>query len=151
MKQVKEIIRRNKQDKRQKTSEEFLSGMYRTDMLVPVITFVFYHGNEPYDGCTDLHGMLDLSGIRDQYRNLIPNYKMNLITLEDIDEMQMKTGLREVIGALKRSKDKEAFLHYVQENQNRFQQLDEETCHTIGVVLKQDNLQEIQSATRRYY
>ena len=60
-KQIKEIATRNRETKNWASSEEFLSGLRKTDRLMPIITFVFYHGNKPYDGCSDLHGMLKLN------------------------------------------------------------------------------------------
>ena len=40
--------------------EEFFSGMAKDEKLNPVTTIVFYHGENPYDGCTNLHDMLEL-------------------------------------------------------------------------------------------
>lgn len=138
--QIKELTARNKKNKQKKSSEEFLSGLYRTDRLIPTITFVFYHGNKIYDGCTDLHDMLDLKGIGEEYRHLIPNYKMNLITLDDIDENQLHTGMREVIGAMKHSKNRDDFTSYMRANEERFERMDRETFDTISVMIGQEDL-----------
>ena len=41
------------------SSAEFLSGMRKYDRRIPVVTVVFYHGAEEYDGCRTLHDMFD--------------------------------------------------------------------------------------------
>ena len=123
-----------------RNSGEFLSGFRKDDKLMPVVTTTFYHGLEEYDGCRDLHGMLKLEKEHEDYLDLIPNYPLNLITLKDIQEDNLRTGLREVIGVMKRSRDKDDLLQYYQENQERFHQLDDETINTIGVLINQKDL-----------
>ena len=119
---------------------EFLAGFRKGDKLAPVITTTFYHGLEEYDGCRDLHGMLKLEKEHEDYLDLIPNYPLNLITLKDIQKGNLKTGLREVVGVMKRSRNKDELLKYYQENQERFHQLDDETIDTIGVLINQKDL-----------
>ncbi len=40
--------------------DEILSGIKKTDALIPVITVVVYYGEKPWDGATSLHGMWGL-------------------------------------------------------------------------------------------
>ena len=40
------------------TQAEFLSGFYKTDKLLPVITLTVYFGADKWEAPTDLHGML---------------------------------------------------------------------------------------------
>ena len=47
--------------------------------------------------------------------------------LEDLKEEHFTTGLRDVIAMMKRSEDKEAMKAYCRENENRFQEMEEET------------------------
>ena len=55
--QLKEL-KNNRKEKL--PGEEFFSGMAKDEKLNPVTTIVFYHGEEPYDGCANLHDMLEL-------------------------------------------------------------------------------------------
>lgn len=59
---------------------EFLSGIKKNDKLYPVTTIVFYHGNEQYDGCTNLHDMLDFKEKNEIFRQYTSNYHINLVT-----------------------------------------------------------------------
>lgn len=73
-------------------------------------TVVFYHGLEEYDGCLDLQ------------------------------EDRFRTGLRELIGVMKRSKNRDALCRYCEENEARFRELDEDTVEAIGVMINYPNL-----------
>ena len=55
--QLKELKNNRKENL---PGEAFFSGMAKDEKLNPVTTIVFYHGEEPYDGCTNLHDMLEL-------------------------------------------------------------------------------------------
>ncbi len=57
-------------------SSEFLSKMKKGDKLIPVITAVLYYGEEPWDGATTLHGMLD---IPEELAGYVNDYKMLLV------------------------------------------------------------------------
>ena len=150
--QAKEIVKKNRDEEKRreaaglptlwKTRGEFLEVFRKEDSLVPVITTVFYHRSEKYDGCKDLHGMLKLDRKAERFRRLVPNYPLNLVTLQDISEEKFQTGLRELIGVMKRSKDKNALYTYCQEHEDRFRELDEETIRTMSVMINQENLLE---------
>ncbi len=55
--QLKELKNNRKENL---PGEAFFSGMAKDEKLNPVTTIVFYHGEEPYDGCANLHDMLEL-------------------------------------------------------------------------------------------
>lgn len=56
--------------------DEYLSGMKKTDKLLPVITVVVYYGEKPWDGAVSLHGMLN---IPDEMKPFVNDYKMFLV------------------------------------------------------------------------
>ena len=138
IKQLKEI-RKNFQRK-EATGEEFLSKMSSDDKLNPVVVVMFYHGSGEYEGSKDLHSMLDFTGENAIYKEFVTNYQMNLITLDDIKEENFKTGLKQLIGVMKRSKDKVALQKYMEENSEEFSHMDEETFDTISVMVNQKDL-----------
>ena len=94
------------------SSAEFLSGIRKYDRRIPVVTVVFYHGAEEYDGCRTMHDMLNFEKKSEIFRRYIPDYHMNLVTLNDLREEDFHTGLREFIGFLKRSQNKEELQKY---------------------------------------
>ena len=64
------------------TEDEYLSRMKRTDRFTPVITVVVYYGDNPWNGATTLHEMLD---IPDKMKPFVNNYKMLLVEARQND------------------------------------------------------------------
>ena len=128
-------------------SGEFLSGMRKTDKLNPVVTIVFYHGKEKYDGCRKLHDMLHLEKENSVWKPYVADYQMNLITLEDIEEEKCETGLRELVGLLKCRQNKQKMKEYYKNHKDRMNKIDEETFRTISVMIDQED---IMSKIRNY-
>ena len=64
------------QTKNGMTDDEYLSRMKQADRFTPVITVVVYYGDNPWDGATTLHGMLN---IPDKMKPFVNDYKMLLV------------------------------------------------------------------------
>lgn len=56
--------------------DEYLSGMKKSDKLIPVITIVVYYGEKPWDGAVTLHGMLKIPAGLKKYVN---DYRVLLV------------------------------------------------------------------------
>ena len=70
------------QTKEEMTDDEYLSKMKQTDRFTPVITVVVYYGDNPWDGATTLHGMLN---IPDKMKPFVNDYKMLLVEARQND------------------------------------------------------------------
>ena len=75
------------------------------------------------------------------FREYTANYRMNLYTLEDLKEEHFTTGLRDVVAMMKRADDKEAMKAYCRENEERFQEMEEETYDVISVMINHRRLE----------
>ena len=76
LKEYNEITAKNRNEKNFDTSDEFLSGLQKSDRLHPVISLCIYYGKEDWDGPFNLVDML----IMPEYlKPLVSDYKMNLI------------------------------------------------------------------------
>ena len=85
LKEYNEIAAKNRKDKDFTTSDEFLSGMKKTDRLHPVISLCVYYGEDTWDGPLCLRDMLE---IPDRIKTLVSDYKMNLIELRTSGELK---------------------------------------------------------------
>ena len=115
-------------------SGEYLSGFYKEDRLLPVITLVIYFSPDKWDGPVCLHEMLAVTN--EKLLRFIPDYKINLITPEGLDKEQMErfqTSLREVLLFTKYSKDKEKLYNLVK-NDIRFHRIDKKAGRVINAV-----------------
>ncbi len=65
-------------DKEKPTDGEFLSGFWKTDRLIPVITLVIYFGADDWDAPLSLKEMY--SNTNGVILAHVPNYHVNLIT-----------------------------------------------------------------------
>ena len=139
---------RHKREKDLKGSAQFLSGLTPEEKLDPVVTLVFYHGKKKWEASRDLHGMLNFEGENEMFRKYTANYRMNLYTLEDLKEEHFTTGLRDVIAMMKRSEDKEAMKAYCRENENRFQEMEEETYDVISIMINHKKMDEYKEKNR---
>ena len=89
------------------TSGKYLTGFYKDDRLIPVITVVVYFGSDTWNAPRSLHEMLSVQD--PEILSLVPDYRINLfspaeIKDEELDKLQ--SNLKEVMLFIKYSKDK---------------------------------------------
>ena len=106
--------RRNKKDFPGKSNGEYLSGFFKEDHIRPVITLVIHFGTEEWDGPLSLHEMMATRDM--EILSFVENYRIHLIdpaklTEEELDKFS--TSLKEVMGYIKYSKDKEKLLEFL--------------------------------------
>ncbi|MBQ8856519.1 MAG: Rpn family recombination-promoting nuclease/putative transposase [Lachnospiraceae bacterium] len=130
--------------KRNLTRAEFLSRFRKDDKLCPVITLVLYYGEEPWDGSVDLYGMLNGEEIfrkSHMLQQYIPNYKINLVEPERMDDLEMFcTDLHEIFGMLKYRNNKSELIEYVNNREEFFRNVDEETYYVIREFLHSEKV-----------
>jgi hypothetical protein len=116
------------------TTGEYLTGFYKEDRLLPVITLVVYFGAEEWDAPMSLHDMLSVDN--PEILSLVPDYRINLIapaemSNEEIDKF--KTNLREVMLFIKYSKDKNK-LNELLTGDEKFKSMDRNAAEVINTV-----------------
>lgn len=135
--QIREIRKKRLKEQKLDGSAEFLSGIKKGDLLIPIITVVFYYGEEKWDGSTDLYGLLGIECAEyDILKKYVPNYYINLIEPERIQDLScFDMDLQMIFGMLKYRKDKKGLSEYVQKNREFFSKVDEETFQALMVML----------------
>lgn len=111
---------------------EYLSGFYKEDRLVPVITLVLFFSAEKWDGPMSLHDMLEVDDER--ILSLVENYRIHLIApayLIEEDLTKFHSSLREVLAFIKCSTDKQQ-LEKLVKNNKRFTALDRNAAMVIN-------------------
>lgn len=132
--QVSQTAKTHRKNQDVASSGEFLSGFYKTDKLLPVITLTVYLDAAEWDAPRSLHEMLLVED--DRLLPFIPDYKLNLITPADIadtDFTKFHTELSPVLKYLKysRSKDK---LNEVVHTDPIYRRLDRDSAEMINIV-----------------
>ena len=133
--QVTKAAKSHRQEKEHKpSSDEFLSGFYKTDRLIPVVTLVIYWGPDRWDGPLTLKEMY--AEADDAVMQYVPDYKINLIAPEQMtdDEIkEFKTSLKEVMLYIKYSKNKNKLMEIAQEDPD-FLSMDRQAAEVINVT-----------------
>ena len=112
--------RRNKKDFSGKNNGEYLSGYLKEDHIRPVITLVIHFGAEEWDGPLSLHEMMSTRDM--ELLSFVENYRIHLIDPAKLTEEQLdqfSTSLKEVMGYIKYSKNKEQLLKFLQTDTHR--------------------------------
>ena len=133
--QIKELENKLKNVKI-KTGNEFLSKMGKAARLKPVVTLVIYFGDDEWDGVRTLHDILEDSS--NEIEELIPNYKLHLISPYEIEEKRFEkfsTELYNVLKFIKYSKNEEKL--YELKNDDRWK-VDRDTYDLINVLTELD-------------
>lgn len=119
-----------------KRPAEFLSGIRKEDRLPPVLTLVFYYGEEQdWEGPLSLHEMLAFPEEFQRQRRWFPDYRMNLVSSRTVNKNDFRTGLREVFELLAVMGDKTAMLALLGREEERYRKLDRERAGLIGTFL----------------
>ena len=124
MKESKSKQADNPQEKEAPTDSEFLSGFWKTDRLIPIVTLVIYFGSDSWDAPLSLKEMY--SDVDDAILSHAPDYHVNLIASKEMSDDEINefhSNLREVMLYIKYSKDKQTLNKVVMED-IKFQHLE---------------------------
>ena len=131
----KEPIQPDRMQKKEiPTDGEFLSGFWRTDRLIPVITLVIYFGSEDWDAPLSLKKMY--SSTNDVILAHAPDYHVNLIAPKEMSDGEIDefhSNLREVMLYIKYSKDRSMLDKIIDENPN-FRSMERRAAEVINIV-----------------
>ncbi|MBS6194074.1 MAG: hypothetical protein KH828_00655 [Clostridiales bacterium] len=140
--QVEQLKKEHQQKGDRMTGAEFLSGIRKEDVLIPVITLVVYYGEQEWDGNLDLYGMMGIGcehPVLQEIKEIIPNYKINLLHAGNIEKLEnYRSSLHLVFGMLKYKSDKDKLSEYITSNHDALETMDEDTYQVIGVLLHEE-------------
>ena len=111
------------------------NGMPSDKYLKPVITIVINFDSKPWDEPLSLHELIDPK--HREYLAYVQDYRINLIDphrMEEEDFDKFETDLGNVLRLIKRSKNKKELIKYVEENGNRYINLDRIAKNFISVI-----------------
>ena len=134
IKEMKSERSDNPQEKEDPTDGEFLSGFWKTDRLIPVVTLVIYFGSDGWDAPLSLKEMY--SDTDSVILAHAPDYHVNLIAPKEMSDDEINefhSNLREVMLYIKYSKDKKTLNKVVKED-IKFQSMERQAAEVINVV-----------------
>lgn len=134
MKEMKSEHSDDLQEKAEPTDGEFLSGFWKTDRLIPVVTLVIYFSSDSWDAPLSLKEMY--SSTDSVILEHAPDYHVNLIAPKDMSDDEINefhSNLREVMLYIKYSKDKKT-LNKIAKEDIKFQSVERQAAEVINVV-----------------
>ena len=126
--------RKTKTEGKSPSGERYLSGFWKEDRLLPVVTVVVYFGAEEWDGPLSLREMY--AECSKEILRYAMDYRVNLITpngLSDSEIDAFQSNMREIMRYIKYSKDKAA-LQKVVSGQQRFKNVERSAAELINVA-----------------
>lgn len=131
--QVNATAKRHRKKQDRGTSAEFLSGFYKDDRLMPVITITVYWGAEKWDGARNLYDMFE--NVDERLKKFILDYHINLVAPLEIDDFgKFRTSLGEVLEVIRYSKDRRAMSDLLAGNP-KFRVMDNESVSAINTFI----------------
>ncbi len=126
--------RKSKMKDHKPSGDEFLSGFWKCDRLLPVVTVVIYFGAEEWDGPLSLREMY--TDCSEEILKYTMDYHINLITPDglsdkEIDEFQ--TNMREIMRYIKYSKNKD-MLDKILNTQKRYKSVERRAVEIINAA-----------------
>lgn len=126
--------RKSRQEDGKPSGDEFLSGFWKEDRLLPVVTVVIYFGAEEWDGPRSLREMY--AGCSEEILRYAMDYRVNLITpsgLSDNEIDEFQSNMREIMRYIKYSKDKKK-LRSVVSTEQRFKSVERDAAEIINAA-----------------
>ena len=106
----RQISKIQRKRKAVETARVRMSPIAKTDLLIPVITLVLYMGESPWDAADNLHEILDFSGVTDEWKDYIQNYKIHVLDIchtSDERLMEFPENIACMFLAIKHASNKE--------------------------------------------
>lgn len=135
--QVTETAKLHKKEKMSNnipTTDEFLSGFWKSDRLLPVVTLVVYFGAEEWDGPLSLKEMY--ADADEEILKYTADYRIHLIApkgLSDPELDEFRTSFREVMKFIKYSSDGQQLKAEVSTDE-RFKSVERQAVEVINAV-----------------
>ena len=142
-KQMAKIRKEVRADVKELETGEYLYGFKKDSKLNPLVTFVLYSGKEAWERPNCLHDMLDFSEVPDLLKDMVSDYKINVIDIRKFENTEVfQTDVKQVFDFIRCSEDKKKLVELV-ENDVYYTQMDEEA---FDVVTKYANATELVKA-----
>ncbi|MDR0963381.1 MAG: Rpn family recombination-promoting nuclease/putative transposase [Clostridium sp.] len=134
-KQVEEIAATHKLDGSYHgvSGDEYISGFYKSDRILPVITLVIYFADKEWDGPMSLREMFKMND--EHLLSLVQDYKINLIApalLRDEDFDLFHSSLKEVLLFIKHANNKKEVRELVEKDE-AYNHMDRDAVEVINV------------------
>lgn len=119
------------------SGDAYLGRFAKEDKLIPVITLIFYTGDDKWDAGRCLWDMLDI-GFPDLVRPYIGNWPLNLVEFQNMGDTEgYRSDLKLVLDILKHRDSKDDLWNFINQNV-QYRNLEADTYMMISKFMKMD-------------
>lgn len=148
-KQAARIYRHVRENRNGLTNGEYLYGFKKESKLHPEVTFFLYCGEEPWDGATSLHEILNFENIPKEIREMVSDYRIHVVDVRRLEDTSVfKTDVKQVFDFLRTCEDKEKLVNLL-ETDASFHELENDTVDLLTQYANSKNLKELLE-TKKY-
>lgn len=112
-------------------------------VILPVLSVVFYYGEKEWDAGTCIHDLIKWPE-DSELKDIIPNYKMNLIWvygIEDIDKFT--TDLQYILYLLRYKQDEMQLKDYINKNDEKLKHMGQDSQNAVIALMGNNVLQDV--------
>ena len=126
------------------TKAEFLSGFMRDSRLAPCVTVVLYYG-EDWDGAASLHDILDFTGIPEEFRDRVNDYRICLCEVRKFENTDVfRTDVKQVFDCLRYAKEPDR-LYELAVNDPSYRAMEPDTYDMIAEYTRTRELMKVKT------
>lgn len=130
--------------KQDKEGNFYRGKMTRKQKVLPVLSVVFYYGEQEWTAGKSLHDVTQWSDTMN-LKDVIPDYKMNLIWaygMKDID--RFTSDLQYILYLLKYKQEEGKLEEYIEQNNEKLQHMNQDTHNAIIALMGSEILEGIE-------
>lgn len=147
---IEEIKREHTEKGDWADAAERLSGMTKTDRLLPVFSLVIYYGEERWQGAKRLHQLLDFADLPSVMQKLVGDYEIHVLEVCQFEHLEwFCTDLRQTFGFIKYAGDETALRAFVERNRENFEKLPEDAYDFIMLQTGTGKLMKLKEKCKR--
>ena len=136
--QLKKKQKENKKAGNLKSSAEFLSGISKGEPFMPVVSVVFYYGDNPWDGPLTMEEMICLPDDAAELKEYLPRYKVHLIEPRNTDPGKFPGDWRLILETLRCGNYKKDLMQYVKKHEKELGELSAKASKALLTMLGRD-------------
>ena len=136
--QLKKKQKENKKAGNLKSSAEFLSGIFKGEPFMPVVSVVFYYGDNPWDGPLTMEEMICLPDDAAELKEYLPRYKVHLIEPRNTDPGKFPGDWRLILETLRCGNYKKDIMQYVKKHEKELGELSAKASKALLTMLGRD-------------
>ena len=125
--------------------DEYLSRFSVQDFLKPVAVVVIFFGDGEWKGASTLHELLDWTDIPEEWKELFLDYRMHLIEVQKIEDLELfHSDLKLLFGFLESKNNKEKLKGFLNENHDELLEVPQDLFMVMASLSNTRQLRELQ-------